>query len=139
MYSYIIKKVFKPIIEGLKREGKTYKGILYGGLMMKNDIPYVLEFNVRFGDPETQAILPKLKSDLAEIMLKTIDGKLFGTKLEWDNRFCLCVVLASGGYPGSYQKGKEIKGLENLESWDDIFVFHAGTKLVSSHQSAVDY
>ena len=132
----IIKKVFKPVIEGLKREGKPYKGILYGGLMMKNDIPYVLEFNVRFGDPETQAILPKLKSDLVEIILKAIDGKLLGTKLEWDSRFCLCVVLASGGYPGSYQKGKEIKGLESLESREDIFVFHAGTKLVSRNQSA---
>jgi len=127
-FDKIVEVVFRPIIDGLAKEGKIYKGMLYAGLMMKGSQPYVLEFNVRFGDPETQAILPKLKSDLANVMLKVVDGNLSGTKLEWDQRFCLCVVLASGGYPGSYQKGKVIQGLDKVDSLEDIFVFHAGTK-----------
>jgi len=121
-----------PLISGFKKDGKPYKGILYIGLMIKDNTPFVLEFNVRFGDPETQAILPKLKSDLADLILKSVDNKLSEVELEWDKRFCLCVVLASGGYPATYQKGKEIKGLEALEALDDVFTFHAGTKLFSS-------
>ncbi len=124
----IIDRAFKPFIKGLKEEGKVYKGMLYGGLMIKDNMPYVLEFNVRFGDPETQAVLPKLKSDLVSVMLKTIEGKLNEVVLEWDERTCLCVVLASGGYPGKYEKGKVIKGLEKLKDLEDVFVFHAGTK-----------
>jgi len=125
----VIVSVFKPLIEGLKKEGRPYKGILYGGLMICQGKPYVLEFNVRFGDPETQAILPKLKSDLAKIMLKVAQGNLGDIKLSWDGRVCLCVVLASGGYPGAYDKGKEIQGLNKVVGLSDIFVFHAGTKL----------
>jgi len=121
--------VFKPLIGGLKAENKAYKGILYAGLMIKDEAISVLEFNVRFGDPETQSILPKLKSDLVDLMLKTVEGKLNQLSLEWDQRFCLSVVLASGGYPGSYEKGKEIKGLDKLNNLGDIFVFHAGTKV----------
>ena len=121
-----------PLISGFKKEGKPYKGILYIGLMIKDNTPFVLEFNVRFGDPETQVILPKLKSDLADLILKSVDNKLSGVELEWDKRFCLCVVLASGGYPATYQKGKEIKGLESLGASDDVFVFHAGTKMVDN-------
>lgn len=130
--SQIKKKIAVPLIEGFKKEGKPYKGILYIGLMIKDNTPFVLEFNVRFGDPETQVILPKLKSDLADLILKSVDNKLSEVKLEWDKRFCLCVVLASGGYPAAYEKGKEIKGLEALEESDDVFVFHAGTKLIHS-------
>ncbi|MFH1503766.1 MAG: phosphoribosylamine--glycine ligase [Candidatus Omnitrophota bacterium] len=126
-FDSIIKKVFVPLITGLKKKGKIYKGILYAGLMIKDGRPYVLEFNVRFGDPEIQAILPKLKSDLADIMLKVVEGKLRRAKLEWDERLCLCVVLASGGYPSSYKKGKEIKGLDKIKDLKDIFIFHAGT------------
>ncbi|MBU0694337.1 MAG: phosphoribosylamine--glycine ligase [Candidatus Omnitrophica bacterium] len=128
VFEKIIKNIFKPLIEGLKKEGKIYKGVLYAGLMIKDGEPYVLEFNVRFGDPEIQAILPKLNSDLMDVMLKTIDGRLESVELEWDERFCLCVVLASGGYPGNYEKGKKITGLEKLENMEDIFLFHAGTK-----------
>ncbi len=128
----IIKTVFTPLIRGLKQEGKVYTGILYAGLMIKDNQPFVLEFNVRFGDPETQAILPKLKSDLVDVMLKTTEGRLGKTHLEWDEQFCLCVVLASGGYPSDYEKGKEISGLENLDQNPDVLVFHAGTKLVDS-------
>ncbi|MBU2251625.1 MAG: phosphoribosylamine--glycine ligase, partial [Candidatus Omnitrophica bacterium] len=123
LLTIIIDKIFKPLIEGLNSEERIYQGILYAGLMIENDQPYVLEFNVRFGDPETQAILPKLKSDLAEVMLKTVDRKLKEVVLEWDQRFCLSVVLASGGYPGDYQKNKEIKGLDKLGGLKDVFVF----------------
>ncbi len=126
-----------PLIEGFKKEGKPYKGILYIGLMIKENTPFVLEFNVRFGDPETQVILPKLKSDLADLILKGVDNKLSEVELEWDKRFCLCVVLASGGYPATYEKGKEIKGLEALEGLDDLFVFHAGTKLLDTSSGSV--
>lgn len=128
IFNNIITTIFEPLIEGLKKEGKVYKGMLYGGLMIKDNQPFVLEFNVRFGDPETQAILPKLRSDLVFVMLQTIDAKLKKVKLEWDERFCLCTVLASGGYPGSYEKGKEITGLDTLKEMKDVFVFHAGTK-----------
>ena len=128
----IIKRVFEPLIKGLEKEGKVYQGILYGGFMIKDNEPYVLEFNVRFGDPEIQAILPKLKSDLVQVMIKTIDRELKDIVLEWDDRVCLCVVLASGGYPGSYEKGKKINGLNELRSLKDILVFHAGTKSVSN-------
>lgn len=140
VYREINNKIFVPLIEGLTSEGKIYKGMLYAGLMVRNGSPYVLEFNVRFGDPEIQAILPKLKSDLVDVMIKTIEGKLKDVGLTWDERFCLCVVLASGGYPQKYERGKEIKGLEKVKTLDNIFVFHAGTKLVTttpSHSSFV--
>ena len=130
-------KVCVPLIEGLKKEGKPYKGILYVGLMIKNNEPYVLEFNVRFGDPETQAILPKLKSDLADVMLKTVNNDLKGVRLDWDQRYCVCVVLVSGGYPGSYEKGKAISGLDKIKDIKDVFVFHAGTKMVAGDRSPV--
>ena len=121
-------KVFKPLIDGLSKEGKPYRGVLYAGLMIKDNQPFVLEFNVRFGDPETQAILPKLNSDLAEVMLAASCGNLESVILEWDRSVCLCVVLASGGYPGKYEKEKPIKGLDNINEADDLFIFHAGTK-----------
>ncbi|MCF7870510.1 MAG: phosphoribosylamine--glycine ligase [Candidatus Omnitrophica bacterium] len=127
-FDKIINEIFQPLIEGLGRENKIYKGILYAGIMIFNNKPNLLEFNVRFGDPEAQVVLPKLKGDLADIMLKTIDGNLKQAKVEWDQRSFVCVVLASGGYPGKYQKGKEISGLEELEKQKDILVYHAGTK-----------
>jgi len=128
VFRKITEEIFEPLIRGLKKEGKVYKGMLYAGLMIKDNQPYVLEFNVRFGDPETQVILPKLRSDLLEVMLKTIGEDLAEVNLVWDERFCLCVVLASGGYPGKYEKGKVIKGLEKAEGLRDLFLFHAGTK-----------
>lgn len=128
----IIEKVFNPLINGLREQGTPYRGVLYAGLMIKDGQPMVLEFNVRFGDPEIQAILPRLKSDLAEAMLKTTEGKLSEVAFEWDRRCCLSVVLASGGYPGKYQKLKKISGLDGK---NDVLIFHAGTKLVGSQQS----
>ena len=127
IFDEIIESVFKSLIEGFSKEGKLYKGVLYGGLMITKDGPFVLEFNVRFGDPETQAVLPRLKSDLVEVMLACIDGTLHKVNLEWDERPSLCVVAASKGYPGSYEKNKEIQGLDEVKNMKDILVFHAGT------------
>lgn len=122
------KETLQPLILGLASQGQKYIGILYVGLMINETGPYVLEFNVRFGDPETQAILPRLKSDLVEVMIATIEGKLDKISLEWDERPGICVVVASGGYPGNYEKGKEIFGLQKLAKVKDVVVFHAGTK-----------
>ncbi|MFH1478899.1 MAG: phosphoribosylamine--glycine ligase [Candidatus Omnitrophota bacterium] len=124
LFREIIDSIFKPIIEGLNKEGSPYKGVLYGGLMIKNDKLSVLEFNVRFGDPETQAILPRLKSDLVDIMLACIDGKLDKIDVEWDKRSCLAIVASSKGYPGPYEKDKLISGLDKVK---EALVFHAGT------------
>jgi len=120
-------EVVMPIIAGLAKEGIDYKGILYIGIMMVRGIPYVLEFNCRFGDPETQVVLPLLKSDLVEIMQKIIAGQLDKIEIEWYNKSAVCVVLVSRGYPGDYEKGKEICGLEETSLMADAVVFHAGT------------
>jgi len=128
----VLEKIIYRTIDGLSKEGIDYRGVLYAGIMLTKDGPKALEFNARFGDPETQAILPRLKSDLLEVMLAASEGKLNkivkSGGLEWDNRACICVVCASKGYPGDYEKGKEIKGLEETEKMKDIVVFHAGTK-----------
>jgi len=120
--------IISPVIRGLASENKFYKGVLYAGIMVTPSGPKLLEFNVRFGDPETQAILPRLKTDLVEIMEKSIDGKLAGCALEWDKRPCVSVVVASGGYPGDYEKGLEISGIGEARNIKDVLVFHAGTK-----------
>ncbi len=130
MEQYIMDNVMKKAIEGLKSEGIEYKGVLYAGLMIdKNRNPYVLEFNCRFGDPETQAILPLMDSDIVKIFLSSIDGNLSSVNLKWKDGYAVSVVLASGGYPGKYEKGKVIDGLEDVEKLEDVFVFHAGTAL----------
>ncbi len=126
----IIKnKIIKPLIFGLNEENTPFKGALYAGLMMTKDGPKVLEFNVRFGDPETQAIFPRLKTDLMQAIEASIDGNIETVKLEWDRRPCVCVVCASGGYPESYKKGFVIKGLDEANKAKDVVIFHAGTKL----------
>jgi len=124
----VIKNVFRPVVDGLKKEGKVYKGVLYAGLMITKNGPMVLEFNVRFGDPETQAILPRLKSDLADIMMACADGTLDKIDVKWDKSPCISVVCASKGYPDEYEKNKEIFGLEEAKKIKDVIVFHAGTK-----------
>jgi phosphoribosylamine--glycine ligase len=121
-------EILQPLMRGLSSEGKIYMGMLYLGLMLTASGPKILEFNVRFGDPETQAILPRLKNDLVEVMLATIEGSLDKVNLAWDSRACICVVLASGGYPRSYEKGKEIFGLQRAAELPDTFIFHAGTE-----------
>lgn len=128
MMNKIITRIIEPSIRGMHKEGRPFKGVLYAGLMLTYQGPQVLEFNVRFGDPEAEAVLPRLKTDLVDIMLASIDGKLEKLTLKWDDRPCVCVVIASGGYPGSYETGKVIDGLENIQD-PQTFVFHAGTKL----------
>jgi phosphoribosylamine--glycine ligase len=131
VFAEIIDKVINRTITGLSSEGITYQGVLYAGIMLTDSGPKTLEFNVRFGDPETQAILPRLKSDLLEVMLAVSETELSRIqKLEWDNRSCVCVVCASGGYPGEYQKGREIIGLDEAAKIEDVIVFHAGTESV---------
>ncbi|MDI6606583.1 MAG: phosphoribosylamine--glycine ligase [Candidatus Omnitrophota bacterium] len=136
LFKEIMDKVVCRTVDGLVKEGIVYKGVLYAGIMLTQEGPKALEFNVRFGDPEAQAILPRLKSDLLEVMLATSNDKLAKfTKaggLSWDNRACLCVVCAAGGYPGSYQKAKVISGLEEAAKLKDVVVFHAGTKIEDS-------
>lgn len=121
------RQVLVPIVDALNRGDVKFRGILYAGLMITATGPKVLEFNVRFGDPETQPILMRLKSDLVEILLATCEGRLDRLTLRWDPRPAVCVVMASGGYPGKYQKGKQITGLTDAMSIPDIRVFHAGT------------
>lgn len=122
------KEVLAKTLEAMKKEGRSFSGILYAGLMLTKDGPKVLEFNARFGDPETQAVLPRLESDLAEIMLAVCDKKLDQMEIKWSDNPCVCVVLASGGYPETSEKGKVITGLEKAA--DNALVFHAATKLV---------
>ncbi|MBU4377071.1 MAG: phosphoribosylamine--glycine ligase [Candidatus Omnitrophica bacterium] len=124
----IMDEVIHPMIVGLAKDNMPYKGVLYAGIMLTKNGPKTLEFNVRFGDPETQAILPRLRSDLVELMERSISGDLKGYKAVWYEKSAVCVVLTSGGYPASYEKGKEIHGLENAEKLKDVVVFHAGTK-----------
>jgi phosphoribosylamine--glycine ligase len=121
-------RIIDPVIRGMRREGNPFKGVLYAGIMITDRGPFVLEFNVRFGDPETQVVLPRLKNDLLEIIVAACEGRLSDTELSWDKRSCVCVVMSSGGYPGKYDTGKEIKGLEGFEKSTDTMIFHAGTK-----------
>jgi phosphoribosylamine--glycine ligase len=124
----VLQKILKPTIEGLKTEGREYKGVLYAGLILTKEGPKVLEFNARFGDPETQVVLPRLETDLIEIFNAVIEGNLHKINLKWKDNTVVCVVIASGGYPGKYQKGKVIGGLKSLEEMKNIIAFHAGTK-----------
>ncbi len=123
----IITRIIEPAVRGMYQEGIPFKGVLYAGVMLTQDGPFVLEFNTRFGDPETQSILPRLKSDLVEIMIAACDGRLNEIKVQWDSRSCICVAIVSGGYPGKYSNGYQIKGLDEITDVDTI-VFHAGTK-----------
>ena len=117
---------------GLKNENITYRGVLFFGLMIKNNEPYVIEYNARFGDPECQTLLRNLKTDLLKIFISTTEDKLHTQNIENFNKSVVCVVLASNGYPGNYNKNKIIENLKNLKNKKDIVIFHAGTK-ISSH------
>ncbi|MDD5428443.1 MAG: phosphoribosylamine--glycine ligase [Candidatus Omnitrophica bacterium] len=128
LFKKIIDTVIYPVINTLAKDGMPYKGVLYAGIMVTKDGPFVLEFNARFGDPETQAIMPRLRSDLLDIMERAVNGNLGGYSVEWDPRPCVSVVLASGGYPKKYDKGMEIKGLEETSAMKDVMIFHAGTR-----------
>ena len=123
----ITREILVPVVDGMNRNGTPYKGVLCTGLMITAGGPRVLGFNVRFGDPEAQALLMRLKSDLLEVCLAVCDGTLEEIALEWDRRPAVCVVMASGGYPGDYENGKKITGLDEAYRIKDVVVFHAGT------------
>ena len=124
-----MEKIFKPTVAAMASEGRPFVGILYFGLMLTEDGMKVIEYNARFGDPETQVILPRLKSDMLEIMEACVDGTLDSMDIEWYDNAAVCVVEASGGYPVKYDKGFEITGLDKIAGRDDVIVFHAGTAL----------
>ena len=133
----VLQQVLQPAVDGMRQEGRLYKGVLYAGLMLTAQGVKVLEFNARFGDPETQAVLMRLQSDLAEIMLAVIDERLDEYSLSWADEAAVCVVMASGGYPGAYAKGQPISGLPQAAEQADTVVFHAGTKF-SGQQVVAD-
>ncbi|MBT9130881.1 MAG: Phosphoribosylamine--glycine ligase [candidate division WS2 bacterium] len=124
------KEIFIPLIKGLNEEGIVYKGVIYAGLMITKTGPKVLEFNARFGDPECQVVILRLKNDLIPLLLATLEGSLNQIRLRWSTNHALCVVLSSGGYPESFEKGKTINGLEIAESLTGVKIFHSGTTLI---------
>jgi phosphoribosylamine--glycine ligase len=132
----VMKTILQPVVKAMAQEGMPYKGVLYAGLMIAADGLKVLEFNARFGDPETQAILPRLRTDIVDILLAVVDNKLSDIVVQWSDDASVGVVMASGGYPGSYKTGFKITGLDKLN--DDIMVFHAGTKLGEDSQIYTD-
>ena len=122
------KYIYQPSVDAMKKEGRTFKGIIFFGLMLTEDGPRVLEYNARFGDPETQVVLPRMKNDIVEVFEACIDGTLDQIQLEFEDNAAVCVVLASDGYPVKYEKGFKIHGLEKFKDTDGYYVFHAGTK-----------
>jgi len=133
MMQRLKNEVLEPFVKGLAADGLPFQGMLFPGLMMTPNGPKVLEFNCRFGDPETQSLMRLLKSDLLDLIEATIDGTLADVRPEWDQRVAVCVVLASGGYPGPIEKGKVITGIEKASADPDVVVFHAGTALKEGH------
>jgi phosphoribosylamine--glycine ligase len=129
VHERILEKVLRPVIQGMSDEGRPYKGALYAGLMIHHGHPKVLEFNARLGDPETQPSLMRMKGDIVPILEACIRGELSKRSIEWDPRTAVCVVMASKGYPGDYEKGKVIRGLDEVSKVKDAVVFHAGTEL----------
>ncbi len=129
VYDKIERDIIIPTVHAMNVEDKPYCGVLYAGVMINDNDPKLLEYNVRFGDPETQPILMRLKSDIVPIMLATIDGNLDEVEIEWDDRPTVCVVMASGGYPGPYKKGVPITGIKEAEQLEGVRVFHAGTAM----------
>jgi phosphoribosylamine--glycine ligase len=127
VFEGVVEKVLRPAIRGLAQEGRPYRGVLYAGIILTEQGPQVLEFNARFGDPETQVLLPRLKSDLAPILLAAAEGRLSAANPEWSRDRAVCVVMASEGYPEAHESGKEIQGLERAASVQGVTIFHAGT------------
>lgn len=133
-----VADIFQCTLAGLRAEGIEYRGVLYAGLMITERGPQVLEFNCRFGDPETQVVLPRLKSVLVDAVEATIDGSLDRLQLAWKSEFAVCVVMAAGGYPGPYERGLPITGLKQAASSDNVCVFHAGTRRNDDGQTVTD-
>ena len=129
VHQRIMEDIMIPLVQAMKEEGRTYRGVLYGGLMIEGGKPHVLEFNARFGDPEAQPILMRMKSDIVPLLMACVDGSLEGMGIEWDSRAAVCVVMCAKGYPGSYEKNMVIHGLSAVTRMEDAVVFHAGTRL----------
>ena len=125
----IINKIVKPTLSALKKRKHPYKGFLYVGLMIKDNEPYLIEFNVRMGDPECQVILPRLKSDLLKIIINVVTNRLSKTYIKWKKQKCMTIVLCSKGYPGNYKKNKNINNIDKIKLSKNDFIYHAGTKL----------
>lgn len=128
LYDEVVETVIKPVVKGMAAEGCTYHGVLYAGLMIDNGKIEVLEFNARFGDPEAQPLLSRMKSDIVPVLIACAKGDLAGATLDWHDQAAVCVVMASGGYPAPFEKGLPISGLADAAKIDDLTVFHAGTK-----------
>jgi phosphoribosylamine--glycine ligase len=129
MRERVVREIMQPFMSGLRDDGIRFQGLLFPGLMVTSDGPRVLEFNCRFGDPETQVLLPRLRTDLLDLLDATIDGSLDRCEVSWDDRAAVCVIMASGGYPGNYATGKVIAGIDEFRERDDVMIFHAGTKI----------
>ena len=129
----VMTEIIRPTVRAMADAGTPFKGALYAGLMIKHGTPQLIEYNVRFGDPECQVLMPRLKSDLLPALLATAEGRLAGITLDWFDDPALCVVMAAKGYPGAYARGSEIKGLDAAASDPDVQIFHAGTKRAGNH------
>lgn len=127
IHDKVMAEVMRRTVDGMAAEGRPYRGVLYAGLMINGDQVKTLEFNARFGDPECQPLLMRMKSDIVPVLLAVARGDLSGIELEWYDKAAVCVVMAAGGYPADYRKGDEIRGLEDAARMEDLFVFHAGT------------
>lgn len=125
----IMETIMKPAVSAMEREGRPYRGVIYAGIMISDGRPSVLEFNARFGDPETQPIIMRLETDLFEVLMAAVESRLDGVRLKWSDKASVCVVMSSKGYPGEYTRGSVIRGLEDAASLKDVMVFHAGTAL----------
>ena len=123
----VMNEILHPVVEAMAAEGRLFRGVLYAGLMISDGSPSVLEFNARFGDPEAQPVLMRMKGDIVPVLQACARGDLSGCRLDWDDRAAVCVVMASGGYPGDYEKGKVIRGIDEASAMKDVVVFHAGT------------
>ena len=128
MHQYCMERIYEPTVEAMRKEGREFKGVIFFGLILTADGPKVLEYNARFGDPETQVVLPRMKNDLLDVFEACIDGTLDTVDLQFEDNAAVCVVLASDGYPEHYEKGFPISGLEAFKGRDGYYVFHAGTK-----------
>lgn len=129
LYSEVLETIIKPTIEAMRAEGRPYTGVLYTGIILTEKGPKVLEYNARFGDPETQVVLPLMESDMVDLIMSAVSCSLDSFEISWYNEAVVCVVIASGGYPGAYESGKPISGLKEADDLDGVTVFHAGTKL----------
>lgn len=125
---YCRKNIYKPTVEAMAKEGRPFRGVIFFGLMLTEDGPKVLEYNARFGDPEAQVVLPRMKNDIIDVMLACVDGTLGKIKLEFEDNAAVCVMLASNGYPGKYERGFVIEGLDSFDEKEGYYVFHSGTK-----------